>query len=189
MKKRTILSLLGVTFLILTASISYAKKNQSHKMGVEEHFMAFFGPHLPVIVTVKGFSTVADFHNLVKAYQHGGQKALAKAIKKKKKGSFSFGRSENMPLLFVESSTAGSVHRLTLIGEAPNWYSHTGSDVHPLAHRGYPYTLIQLEVDQSGKNQGLLYQFVKLSFDQQGRIHISSLSKRPAELQDVHLEK
>ena len=188
MRRQGIVTGLGLLCFIVAVGTFHAKSRARVKT-LNEHFSATFGIGNSVDIAISDYSTRADLQKLAQAYLQGGEKAFRKAIHKTKRGYFSFANSMTMPLLIVQSVPAGPLRKLTLVGGAPGWFSGPGASGYSVGNRGYPYTLIELDVNQDGKGQGLLYEFVNISFDKQGSIQVKPMYRLPERLQGVQLEK
>jgi hypothetical protein len=66
-----------------------------------------------------------------------------------------------------------------------------------VGHRGYDYSVIQLEVDEKGNGKGLLYPYCNVVFNKQGGLVIKPIQgvlvpssySQPNQLANVHWNK
>lgn len=191
MRRTLISTVLCTACLLLGVSVTFAKKKAEKP--VQERFEATMSPAFSsdnsVTVAIEEFSTDEEVQDLAQAFARGGADSLEKALGKIKKGYFGMAGGQTMPLLIVQSSAEGGVRRLNILGQAPTLFGGAGDVQVSIGHRGYPYTCIQLEVDEKGKGTGLLVPYANVVFNQQGRIVIKPMSRAATRLVNVHLEK
>jgi len=191
MRRQLISAVLCTTFLLLGVGATFAKKKA--EKAVQERFEATISPAFSsdnsVSIAIQEFSTDEDVQGLAQAFARGGEDSLEKALGKVKKGYFRLGAGQTMPLLIVQSSSEGAVRRLNILGWAPTVFGGAGDTQVSIGHRGYPYTCIQLEVDEKGNGTGLLVPFANVVFNQQGRMVIKPMSRAPSRLVNVRWEK
>ena len=186
MKRSLLLAVLSVTCWVLVAGWSFGKKENP----VQERFEATMNPPLSsnnrLTVAIREFSSDQEVQEIAKTFAEGGEGALEKAFGKVKKGEFRIGNEASMPLMMVTSSAEGSVRRLSLLGKAPTIYVQGFGGSMSTGHRGYPYTFIQLEVDEKGNGSGMLILYVNLTFDPQGRMSLKPMERQTFRLVNVH---
>ncbi|MEJ2007398.1 MAG: hypothetical protein P8Z30_04440 [Acidobacteriota bacterium] len=196
MKRRMTVAAFVVTCLITGAGSSFAgrkhsKEEPARNKAVKEYFVAAMGGGNSVDIAIEDYTTKADMQNLATLYDQGGGKALKKALRKTEKGYFKISGGQTMPLAIIQSTPPGPVRHVNMIGITPAVFSARYSGDYSVRLNDYPYTLIELEVNAQGKGRGVMYEFVDLTFDKQGRIHVHPLSGQGyrAALMGVHLEK
>jgi hypothetical protein len=191
MGRQLISTVLCTSCLLLGVGAAFAKKKAEKP--VRERFEATMSPALSsdnsVSIAIEEFSTDEEVQDLAQAFARGGEDSLEKALGKIKKGYFRTGAGQTMPLLIVQSSSEGAVRRLNILGRAPTVFGGAGDTQVSIGHRSYPYTCIQLEVDEKGDGTGLLVPFANVVFNQQGRMVIKPMSRTPARLVNVRWEK
>jgi len=181
---------LGAGFLVFGLSGTFAK----HKAEVPalERFEAGMsqplGESTSLSVEVEAFSSDAEVEALRQSFGKGGEDALLSAFHRTTKGHFTMGSGTRMPIRALQSSSGGGVRRLNIIGEAPTVFPGARGFV-SMGHRGFPYTFIQLAVDDQGKGKGTLIPFAKVVFDKEGRLQVISMSVDNIQLVNVHSVK
>lgn len=195
MKRPMTIAAITVACLMLGAGVSFAgkkhsKHNSAKDKNAKEYFEATLGGGNSVEIAVESYTTNADMQNFATLYNQGGGKALKKALRKTEKGYFRI-RGQNNPLAIISSTPPGPSRHLNMIAITPGVFSarYAGDDSVRLAD--YPYTLIELDVNAQGKGRGVMYEFVDLSFDKEGRVHVHPMDGQGvrANLMGVHLEK
>jgi hypothetical protein len=188
MKRRAILAILGVTCAVLVAGWSFGIKE--NEKSFQERFEAVMSPSLSandrVSVAIREFSSDQELKELAQTFAKGGEGALQKALGKINKGRFRIGDEGTMPLLIITSEQAGPLRRLNLIGKAPSIPVQGFAGSISTQHQGFPYTFIQLEVDERGNGRGALILYVNLTFNSQGRMAIKPMDRQGVQLGNVH---
>jgi hypothetical protein len=188
MKRAAILAILGVASLILIAGWSFGKKEKEKP--VQERFEAVMSPSIStsdrVFVAIREFSTDQELQALARTFAQGGEKALEKALGKVNKGQFRIGNEETMPILIITSTQEGDVRKLNLIGKAPTIPLQGLAGSLSTQHSGFPYTFIQLQVNDRGVGRGAMILYVNLGFNPQGRISIKPMDRQTVQLGNVH---
>jgi hypothetical protein len=184
MRKRLISAVICILYLLGGPGKSVA--NKKAERAIQERFAATGANGDDLTVAIQEFSTEEEIQNLAQIFAQQGEGALQKALAKVKKGLFVTGNAAAAPLVIVQSKTEGSGRRLQIIGKAPT-VSTEGEILTP--HPDYPYTFIQLEVDDKGNGKGMLIPFAALLFNDQGRMVLKPMSKGAVQLVNVHHEK
>ena len=191
MKKPAILAILCVACLVLIAGWSFGKKKAEKP--VQERFEATISPAISsnnrLSVAIQEFSADQEVQELARTFAAGGEGALGKTLGKIKKGHFRIGNEQTTPLVMVTSSSDGSRRRVSLIGKAPTVYGEGFGGSVSTGNRGFPYTYIQLEVDEQGNGEGMIILYVNLSFDPQGRISLKPMDRQTFRLVNVHKQQ
>lgn len=196
--KRKMAAALAAVSMALGASGSSVPKMEKRTFDEEsakELFTASLEPaprHCArVTIAIGDYSTETDMRNLAAAYRSGGDGVLALSLNKFM-GYAVVPGSQPLGLELIWSVRNGSSRIVTMIGEAPPlWFESwtVGAWGSEPANRAYPYSMIQLKLDAHGDGSGVLYQFVKLTFDNQGRPHVIPMKRFPIKLVDVYLGK
>jgi hypothetical protein len=182
MRKRLISAVICILCLLGGPGKSLADKKAER--AIQERFTATDANRGDSLtVAIQGFSTDEEMQSLAQIFAQQGEGALQKALGKVKKGFFVWGNEATAPLVIVQSQAEGSVRRLQIVGKAP---TVTGEGEILTAHPDYPYTFIQLEVDEKGNGKGMLIPFGKLLFNDQGRMVLKPMSQGAVQLVHVH---
>lgn len=197
MRKQMIMVILSAMFLVLTVNIAAAGKEHSTSSLAEETFEATVTPPMSevdrVTIVVVGYSSGTDMQDLANTFRRRGNNGLRKAFSKIKKGYLSFGGTQgSTTLAVIKTSPRGSARVLTLVGLSPDRLDYIGGNgqvIVPFAHPGFPFLLVQLQVDESGKGQGVMFPSAKLTFDRKGEMVVNPWKKEPMKLVNVYLEK
>ncbi len=191
MKRPAILAILCVTCLVFDGGLSLGKKKAEEP--VQERFEATISPAISsnnrLSVAIREFSTDQEVQGLAQTFAEGGEGALGKTLGKIKKGQFRIGNEQSMSLVMVTSSSEGPVRRLSLIGRAPTVFGEGFGGSVSTGNRGFPYTYIQLEVDDQGNGKGMLILYANLTFDPQGRTSLKPMDRQTFRLVNVHRQK
>lgn len=196
MKRKTAIAALALVSLALSASASYARKKKEEKASgiqpAKELFTAMLQPGMPgsnhITVGIDAYSTDAEMQTFISADSHGGDDALQGALGKVKIGYFMVEGSQTIPLSLVRSVQNGHSRIIFMIGiHPPLWFQSSAASIFSDAQleKGYPYSVIQFQLDAKGKGNGVLYQFAKLKLDAEGRPHITPGQRAPIKLVDV----
>jgi hypothetical protein len=191
MKRLFISTLLSVTSMVFVQDASFAKKKPEKR--VQEQFEATISAPTSGVKTltivIEEFSTDDEVRELAQTFSNKGEAALVHALGKAKKGRYYV--YESMPIRAIISTSEGGGRKLDIVGDAPpeqaSWFM--GYDVAPYLE-GYPWTFIQLSVDEQGNGKGLIIPYAKVVFNDKGRIVVKprGLGKIP-QLVNVHLVK
>jgi hypothetical protein len=191
MGRHWISAIVVVVCLAWATGLTYAKGKEEKP--VQERFVATVSAQASDIrISIQEYSSVEEMQNFAQSFNRGGEDALRKALGKSKKGFFRLGDGPTMPLMIVQSQSAGSARRLNMLGLAPTVFSGQFGGSVSIGHRGYDYTFIQLEVDGQGKGRGALVPYANVVFDPQGRIVVKpmgAVDRRPLQLVNVHREE
>ncbi len=182
--------LLCATGLLPGAGSTFAKKKAEKP--VQERFEATIAPPISddnsLQVAIEEFSTDEEVQNLAQAFARGGEDALWKVLHGTKKGYFTMGSGQTMPISTIESISAGGTRKLNIIGEAPSIFRGVNGSV-SIGHNGYPYTWIGFVVDEQGNSKGSLIPYANIRFNKEGRMEIISMKSANIQLVNVHLQK
>jgi hypothetical protein len=190
MRRHLMATALCTTSLVLGLSGTSAK--EKGQKPVQERFEATMNPSVSddrsLSLAIEEFSSDAEVEDLKRSFAQGGEEALWRTLHRMKKGYFTMGSGQTMPIRVLQSSSAGGSRRLNIIGEAPTLFRGVSGSV-SIGHRGYPYTWIQLAVDEQGNGKGTLIPFANIVFNKEGRMEIVSMKSGSIQLLSVHLEK
>lgn len=210
MRKQIISTATFLALVILGSYMADAKKKPEEP--VQESFVANFlsasgnAPYLTI--AIQEFSTADEVQQLAQSYAHGGEDSLRSALGKSKKGYFTLGSSQTVRLRMIQAQPMGTGRRLTFVGEAPDTFfpgespgaassGSMGPRMTMVGHRGYDYSVIQLQVDDQGNGKGLIYPYCNVVFDKQGELVVKPMQSqlapgaydRPSQLVNVHWKK
>lgn len=202
MRARQIWAAVCASCLIFGAGLTLGKKKAS--TGIQERFAATLVPPLneprpravgdtadsALSLTIEGHTTDEEMKGLSQTFAEDGQGAMDKALGKSKKGYFTMGVGQTMPLVIVQSRSEGTSRKLQMVGKAPGTFrSPDGTTISNLPHNGFPYTFIQLDVDEQGNGKGMLVPFGNFGFDNRGHMVIKPMFRSGNSLVNVHSEK
>jgi hypothetical protein len=177
MTRLAVLLLLGTGYLLVGVVPGVAKKKPSKP--IIETFEATTVPAGEVLrFEIEEFSTDQDVQELAKAYSKGGKDAVVSALGKIEKGR-SLVRLEAYPIRLVQSASQGGTRTVFIIADATDRVAgDLGGQVVFIGHHGYPFTFVQLRMDQQGKGIGQQVPFAAITFNKQGVIDIKSVPVR-----------
>jgi hypothetical protein len=209
--RRQFISMAMLEALVLLGSFTADAKKKPEEP-VRESFVANFlsasgnAPYLTI--AIQEFSTDDEVQQLVQSYARGGEDSLRSAMGKSKKGYFTLGSSQEVRLRMIQAQPVGTGRRLLLVGEAPDTFfpgespgasssAGTGPRMVLVGHRGYDYSVIQLEVDEKGNGKGLIYPYCNVVFNEQGKLVVKPIQgvlvpssySQPNQLVNVHWQK
>jgi hypothetical protein len=191
MKRRSIVTIMGVAMLITTATGAPAKHKP--KKPVQESYEATLSPHIgwtdTVTVAIEQFSTSEEIQSLAQIDDTGGPDALARALRKAEKGYFKLAHLDTMPIVMAQSIPMGDVRRLSVVGLAPDSFFGLFAPNLVYSTARYPYTIIQLDLRTDGKGLGMILPYANLKFNKQGEMQIDPLSRGIIQLVFVHATK
>ncbi len=143
---------------------------------------ALGGVSRPFTMEIDGVTSDADAERFAEILRTQGQDALLKAITKEKKGRFAVDGHVGHDLNTVRSHESPNGRRITAIFD--RWEKMYGT-----RSLDYPFTYIELFVDNSGKGEGSLIAAAKIYFDKKNRntVNIENFGIYPARLMGVQL--
>jgi hypothetical protein len=192
MTRLAIATVICVGCLIFGAGDCSAKKKRERP--VQEHFEATISP-VPmsvsgdrVAIAIEGFTSEQELQDLARTFLSGGKRTLRGAMGKMRKGYLDVpGGRDRMPIETLESNWSGAVRNLTIVAE--RGLEYWGISYTDRLDVDYPYTCVQLGVDEQGNGKGTIIRFAKVTFNAQGRMVIENWSRQPLRLINVHLVK
>ena len=176
MKRLLIPTILCVTYLVFGVGATSAKKKPEKP--IQEQFEATISPMISprsMTIAIEEFSTNDEMQAIAQAFAKGGEDAVESSMRKIKKGYYQIERGEVMPIELIQLKSAAGVRSLGIVGEASDRFQGTSPDKVFIGHRGYPYTFIEIEVDQQGNGKGLMIPFAKLVFNKQGQMVVEPM--------------
>ena len=134
---------------------------------------------------VEEFSTDQDVQELAQAYAKGGKDGVGRSLESNEKGRYRYQLWDSsprnpgfqaFPIRFIQSASKGGIRTLYIIADAAD-SALVGQPVHmePINHRGYPFTVIELHIDQQGKGIGQQVPFSAIVFNKQGTLDVNPM--------------
>jgi hypothetical protein len=176
MKRSPILSTLCVGCLLFGVIPGQGKKKPEKP--VLESFDATVTPSLGVFgvnISIEEFSTEEEIQDLARTFSKGGEDAIENALGKVRKGYVRMQSGEALSIRLIRSRSAGGVRTLNIVSVAADRIVNESGGQTFIGHRGYPYTFIQLQIDERGMGKGTMVPFAKLTFDRQGGIEVKPM--------------
>jgi hypothetical protein len=172
--------------LLVLLPLTIAGRDKTASKGNRESFAGTIerSPRQPedVLVVMTHETTSEDVKSLEEAFQSKGEAGLNRALGKMNKG-FMRVEGNQYPLELAYSQTSGKTRYLTFIAER-------GQQIFTLQvaaiGNDYPYTCVQMELDESGEGKGTLIPYSKVSFKQGNGFQIENMSSRLFKLIGVH---
>ena len=191
MNRRLISMGICLAFLVAGFNVVFGKK-KPEKPALDQ-FEANISPPMgnfsTISIVLEEYSTPEEVHGLADIFAKGKQDALDNALGKMKKGFFRYGGAMGMPIMMVEQKTEPGFRRLTIAGKALDTVNTEFGGQTIIGHRGYPYTCIEIDVNDQGQGKGTLIPFANLVFNQAGRIVAKPMSSLSGNSQAVQLLK
>ncbi len=184
MRERRIQRLLGAVAclsLVLVTGASPAGKERYTAIVDQES-----GPPLRLTIGINDWTTDAEAHQLLAAFKSGGNNALRDAMLKGSSGYVSVTGSLGWPMNVARTYSNGSGTRILVAAARPLGFGAVASGS---ATTNYPFGVIQLDSDASGKWTGVLIQAAALKIGADGKIEVGSWAERPVDLYDVKKQK
>jgi hypothetical protein len=172
MKRLVVLALLGAGYLLVGVVPAVAKKKPAKP--IIETFEATASGVGVVRFEIEEFSTDQDIQELTQAYATGGKDAVESALDKIEKGTL-WAANGAYPIRLVRSASEGGVRTLNIVAVAADhiWGDRGGQTF--IGHRGYPFTFVQLKIDQQGKGRGQEVPFAMIVFTEKGAIDVKPM--------------
>jgi hypothetical protein len=177
------LLVLGISAVIFASP----RKRKAENVTVKERFEAI-GALGKVDLYVWEYSTPDDLTKLAEAFTNGGSHDVQKAASRMEKGSLTISTSEggtaNTIRIFEKQETEKG-RRIVAVADRYQ-------DISALQFGGpltdYPFTCVELHLDESGKGEGILIPFAKITFSKEGKLVIENYSAKPVPLMKAHME-
>ena len=200
MKTKRLLGALGICG-ILTLGLSLApqtvkgqNKERSPHLSAKEVYTGsvvaiggqFGGASRPFTLEITGFTSSDEAQHDFEILRSQGQEEYIKAISHKKLGSFSIDGQVGRDLRFVQENQTEKGRKITILFE--RWL--TMFEVkYGTRSQDYPFTYIELFVNDSGKGEGSVVGLAKVSFDKKNpsTLDIENYGTYAAKLMGVEL--
>jgi hypothetical protein len=128
------------------------------------------GPPAQVIISIKGWTTDQEVKALNATLASGGPEAAEKAMEKISKGYLAFVGSLGWPINVARTfPTANGGQRIVLVTDRPIMNVEALEQSVTL---NYPFGIVELQVDASGKGTGSVIGLAKITIDDQGGIKV-----------------
>jgi len=194
MKRLLISTLLFVMFIVFAVDASFAKKKPG-KQVQEEYQATLSTPILGAFTAnfgIEGYTSDDEMQGLAQTFARRGTEGLEDALRKHRLGYFQLGNSGTSDLVLVMVTSTEGVRRLGMLGVAPNRFL-LGSSQAPgssFQYVEFPWTFIQIEVDEHGNGKGSVTPLAKMVFNQQGKMVVKPAApSNIPRLLDVHAVK
>jgi len=131
---------------------------------------------------INGYSNDQDAQALASALASGGQDAMLKVLDKMRKGRIALSGNVGNDVNFIRSRPTANGRRIIMV-TARNiaFFEHQQGT----RSRDYPFSVVVLNVDPSGKGEGTLMAAAKISFTKQNEIEIEHYGQTPVRLMAV----
>jgi len=179
MKCILISTLLFVTCLVLTMDAGFAKKKPGKH--VQEEYVANLGPPLlgasTVSFGIEEVTTDEEMQGLAQTFAQRGAEGIETALRKGRKGYFQLGNYESSDIVLAMVTSTDGVRRLGIVGIAPNRFLAAGPAQNQTSFGfvEFPWTFIQVEVDEKGNGKGSIIPLAKVVFNEQGKMVVKPL--------------
>ncbi|MBZ5561183.1 MAG: hypothetical protein LAP13_02045 [Acidobacteriia bacterium] len=177
------LALMVLSCVLITPPLVCAATPAPRKKAKGEYFYATIEGRVSqnnVTIVIEGYTTRDDGELLRLAFESGRSGGLEKALGKMNKGQFRLGTGPTNPLRIVQSVSTAKGRRVSLVADRDlEWFELRGD---PLRSKEYPFTYVELDLDQNGKGSGLLMPFARVRFTDDGHLKIENYSVRPLRL-------
>lgn len=183
--KRLAALVVGLSLLI---SVLPGVAKKKPRKPVIESFEATLPGHAVLGLEVEEFSTDQDVQELAEAYAKGGKEAVEHSLERSEKGRYRyqlFQMTSNPntahPIRFIQSATHGGIRSVFIIADADDStfvvdpYRAGPAYMARISHHGYPFSVIELRIDEQGKGTGRQVPFVAIVFNKQGVIDVDPM--------------
>jgi hypothetical protein len=203
MKKKISLAsiTLGLLLMVIATTLpstahgeDKAKKNNTEKPSTKEFYTGTAvdigggGRSRTFTLEITGQTADADAQHDKQILQTQGQDALMKAIGKQKLGDFAFEGQLGRDLNYVQETDTQDGRKIVILFE--RWLKmfevRNGT-----RSEDYPFTYIELFIDNNGKGQGSMIGAARASLDRRhpGTLDVENFGTFPAKLMGVELRK
>ena len=200
MKTKFLLGVLGI-FCIFTIGLSLAPRNvkgqdkkPSNHLSTKEVYTGtvvaiggqFGGASRPFTLEITGYTRSDEAQHDFEVLRTQGQDDFIKAISHQKLGSFSVDGQVGRDLRFVQESQTEKGRRITILFE--RWLRMFEVQ-YGTRSQDYPFTYIELFVNDNGKSEGSVVGLAKVSFDKKNpnTLDIENYGTYAAKLMGVEL--
>lgn len=180
MKRASVYTLLIITCVVLALDAGLAKKKPGKH--VQEEYVANLGPPLlgasTVSFGIEDFTTDEEMQALAQTFAQRGAEGVETVLRKGRKGYFQLGNYESSDIVLAMVTSTDGVRRLGIVGIAPNRFLAAGpaQNQTSFGYFEFPWTFIQVEVDEQGKGKGSIVPLAKVVFNQQGKMVVKPLA-------------
>ena len=133
-------------------------------------------------LTIKGFTSDEDARKFARILKSQGEDALLKAIAKEKKGTFALDGQIGHDINTVRAHQSPTGRTYTIVFE--RWLSFFEAR-YGTRSQDYPFTYIELFIDETKGLGGTLLAAAKIRFNKKGAIEIENFGIYPAQLVGV----
>jgi hypothetical protein len=133
-------------------------------------------------LTVDSFTPDSEVSNIINALKNGGQDGLMKALGKEKRGTVQIGSQLGRDVQAVWVTQTGEGRKICALSE--RWMGF-GEMRRGARSTDYPFTYIELYVDESGKGEGSLIPAARVQAKGGNNIEIENFGIYPARLTNV----
>lgn len=126
-------------------------------------------------IAIREFTPDQDLQGFARAYNEGGEDALAKSMASLDKGFVQVENGKALPIEAVFANSDGGRRRLEIIAQAAEQYLGNSTVIVFSSHEGFPFTCVQLDLDAQGKGEGVIVPYAKLTFTKDGRMVVKPM--------------
>jgi hypothetical protein len=146
----------------------------------------FGGASRPFTLEITSYTADDELQRDFQVLRTQGQDAFLKAIGPNKLGSFAFDGQTGRDLNFVQESQTGNGRKITILSE--RWLNMFELR-YGTRSQDYPFTYIELFINDNGKGEGSLIGLAKVYFDKENAntLEIENFGTYPAKLMGVEL--
>jgi hypothetical protein len=146
----------------------------------------FGGASRPFTLEITSYTTDDDLQRDFHVLRTQGQDAFLKTIGNKKLGWFAFDGQTGRDLNFVQESQTDNGRKITILSE--RWLNMFELR-YGTRSQDYPFTYIELFINDNGKGEGSLIGLAKVYFDKKNSntLEIENFGTYPAKLMGVEL--
>lgn len=180
MKRVLVSTLLFVTCIVFVVDASLAKKKPGKH--VQEEYEATLGPPIlgasNVSFGIEEYTTDEEMQGLAQTFAQRGAEGVETALRKGRKGYFQLANYESSDIVLAMVTSTNGVRRLGIVGIAPNRFIAAGpaQNQTSFGYFEFPWTFIQIEVDEKGNGKGSLIPLAKVVFNEQGKMVVKPLA-------------
>ena len=146
----------------------------------------FGGASRTFTLEITGYTAQDNLRRQLQVLRSQGQDAFLEAIQKTNLGSFAFDGQTGRDLNFVQETTTENGRKITILSE--RWL-HMFELRYGTRSRDYPFSYIELYINDNGKGEGTLVGLAKVSLDKKNSdtLGIENFGTYPAKLMGIHL--
>ena len=134
---------------------------------------------------IEQYTSEEEAVELIEVLAKEGPDGLRKALEKLDRGWISIGPRTGYPIAFARSFDTPEGRIVRIATDRPVSFIEARSMLRTM---GYPFGIIELQLDQDGKGEGRLIAAAEIKFNKEGRLEIESFGLEPFRILRARVE-